>query len=89
MTSPIGLGIQPILEEFSREGCVLVPGIFDPEEVAALRAKTDRFAADETLAARHRTSLARQVATCASGTKGTAVERSANLRPLTPCSANS
>ena len=55
MTSPSGLDIQPILEEFSREGCVLVPGIFSPEEVAALREKTDRFAADETLAARHRT----------------------------------
>ena len=55
MTSPSGLEIQPILEEFTHEGCVLAPGIFSAEEVAALRAKMDRFAADETLSTRHRT----------------------------------
>ena len=44
-----------ILEEFACEGCVRVPGVFPRERVAALREKTDRFAADETLPARHRT----------------------------------
>src|SRR5581483_9604515 len=30
-----------IAEEFFREGCVVVPGVLTPEEVAALREKTD------------------------------------------------
>jgi ectoine hydroxylase-related dioxygenase (phytanoyl-CoA dioxygenase family) len=51
---PTALDLPPILEEFAHEGCVLVPGLFSAEEVAALRELTDRFAADETLAARHR-----------------------------------
>lgn len=46
---------RSILEEFAREGCVRVAGIFSPEQVAALREKTDRFAEDETIPARHRT----------------------------------
>jgi len=46
---------EAILEEFACEGCVRVPGVFPRERVAALREKTDRFAADETLPARHRT----------------------------------
>src|SRR5207247_732170 len=54
-TGAVGREMTPILEEFFREGCVLVPGIFDPEEIAALRAKSDQFAADESLSTRHRT----------------------------------
>lgn len=34
---------QRIAEEFFREGCVLVPGVLSPEEVAALREKTDDY----------------------------------------------
>jgi ectoine hydroxylase-related dioxygenase (phytanoyl-CoA dioxygenase family) len=47
--------LRSVLDEFAREGCALVPGIFGAEEAAALRAKTDQFAADETLSNRHRT----------------------------------
>jgi ectoine hydroxylase-related dioxygenase (phytanoyl-CoA dioxygenase family) len=54
-TSPVTREMQPIVEEFFREGCVRVPGMLTPEEAAALRAKTDRFAADESLSSRHRT----------------------------------
>src|SRR5207248_8309173 len=54
-TSPSQLQMQPILEEFFREGCVLVPGILDPETVAALRAKTDFFAADPSAPDKHKT----------------------------------
>ncbi|HZT41338.1 MAG TPA: phytanoyl-CoA dioxygenase family protein [Chthonomonadaceae bacterium] len=32
-----------IAEEFFREGCVLVPGVLTPEEVIALREKTDDY----------------------------------------------
>jgi ectoine hydroxylase-related dioxygenase (phytanoyl-CoA dioxygenase family) len=55
MTSPVEQELEPILEEFAREGCILVPGVLTPEEVAALRARTDQFAADESLSKRHRT----------------------------------
>jgi ectoine hydroxylase-related dioxygenase (phytanoyl-CoA dioxygenase family) len=44
-----------MVEEFFREGCALVPGVLTLEEVAALREKADRFAADESLPTRHRT----------------------------------
>src|SRR5579859_4681764 len=32
---------RQIAEEFFREGCVLVPGVLTPDEVTALREKTD------------------------------------------------
>src|SRR5258707_376588 len=35
--------IRWITEEFCREGCVLIPGVLTPEEVTALRAKTDDY----------------------------------------------
>lgn len=54
-TRPADRDMQPIVEEFFREGCALVPGVLTPEEVAALRAKTDVFAADTSIPARHRT----------------------------------
>ncbi len=47
--------LAPIVEEFFREGVVLVPGVLSAEEVAALRAKTDAAAADPDTAARHKT----------------------------------
>jgi ectoine hydroxylase-related dioxygenase (phytanoyl-CoA dioxygenase family) len=47
---------QKVAEVFSQEGCVLIPNVLTPEEVAQLREKTDAFAADETIAAKHRTS---------------------------------
>lgn len=34
---------QQIVEEFLREGCALIPGVLTPDEVAALRAKTDYY----------------------------------------------
>jgi ectoine hydroxylase-related dioxygenase (phytanoyl-CoA dioxygenase family) len=54
-TSPVTREMQPIVEEFFRAGCVRVPGVLTPEEATALRVKTDRFAADESLSTRHRT----------------------------------
>lgn len=43
-----------IAEEFFREGCVLVPGVLSPNEVAALRARTDDyFARREEIPAEH------------------------------------
>jgi hypothetical protein len=32
-----------IAEEFFREGCALVPGVLSPDEVAALRERTDDY----------------------------------------------
>jgi hypothetical protein len=52
-TEPAALEMQPIIEEFFREGCVLVPGILNADEVAALRAKTDELAADPNTSPRH------------------------------------
>jgi ectoine hydroxylase-related dioxygenase (phytanoyl-CoA dioxygenase family) len=49
------LELEPIVEEFFREGCVLVPGVLDPETVTALRAKTDFFAADPSTLDKHKT----------------------------------
>jgi ectoine hydroxylase-related dioxygenase (phytanoyl-CoA dioxygenase family) len=46
--------MEPIVEEFFREGCVLVPGVLDPGEVAALRAKTDFFVTNPDTPDRHR-----------------------------------
>jgi ectoine hydroxylase-related dioxygenase (phytanoyl-CoA dioxygenase family) len=54
-TRPGQREMQPIIEEFFREGCVLVPGVLGLEEAAALRAKTDFFAADPNTAGRHKT----------------------------------
>src|SRR6266852_6048581 len=51
---PIQIEMPPIVEEFFREGCVLVPGVLDAETVAALRAKTDFYAADPNTPARHK-----------------------------------
>jgi hypothetical protein len=43
-----------IAEEFFREGCALVPGVLSPEEVAALRERTDDyFARRDALPPRH------------------------------------
>jgi ectoine hydroxylase-related dioxygenase (phytanoyl-CoA dioxygenase family) len=55
VTRPVRQEMQQIVDEFFREGCVLVPGILGPEDVAALRAKTDFFAADPEAPARHNT----------------------------------
>lgn len=52
-TKPVAPEMQPIVEEFFREGCVLVPGILNAVEVAALRAKTDDLAADPNTSERH------------------------------------
>jgi ectoine hydroxylase-related dioxygenase (phytanoyl-CoA dioxygenase family) len=54
LTRPAALEMEPIIEEFFREGCVLVPGILDAEAVAALRAKTDALAADPNCSDRHK-----------------------------------
>ncbi len=35
--------LKEIADEFSREGCVVVPGIFSPEMVKQLRDKTDNY----------------------------------------------
>jgi ectoine hydroxylase-related dioxygenase (phytanoyl-CoA dioxygenase family) len=43
---------------FAREGCVRIPNVFTPGEVAALRAATDKCAADETLSGKYRTAVA-------------------------------
>ena len=32
---------REIADEFAREGCVLVPGVFSPDEVKVLRERTD------------------------------------------------
>lgn len=39
-----------VLEEFHREGFVLIPGVLSPEEVAALRQRSDEIFADPALA---------------------------------------
>lgn len=45
---------RQIAETFFREGCALVPGVLAPEEVVALREKTDDyFARRDSLAPRH------------------------------------
>lgn len=51
---PVERQMKPIIEEFFREGVVLVPGVLDPGEIAALCAKTDDFAANPDTPARHR-----------------------------------
>jgi phytanoyl-CoA dioxygenase PhyH len=38
---------------FFREGCVIITGLFSPEETAVLRAKTDSYAADPSTPAKH------------------------------------
>ena len=43
-----------IADEFAREGCVLVPGVFSPDEVTVLREHTDDyFHRRETLPQHH------------------------------------
>jgi hypothetical protein len=45
---------KEIADEFAREGCVLVPGVLTPSEVAELRAKTDYYFENrESVPARH------------------------------------
>src|SRR5687768_16656926 len=53
LTKPAALDLQPIIEEFFREGCVLVPGVLSADDVAAVRAKTDALAADPNTPKRH------------------------------------
>ena len=49
--------ISAMAEEFFREGCVLIPNILAPDEVAALRTKTDEYALNPDPASK-RTSFA-------------------------------
>jgi hypothetical protein len=45
---------REIAEEFHREGCVVVPGVLTPDEVRALRERTDQYFIDrESLPPRH------------------------------------
>jgi hypothetical protein len=37
--------LQPLLDEFQREGCAVVPGVLSPDEVATLRELTDEHIA--------------------------------------------
>lgn len=53
--SSVSLDLQPIVEVFHREGCVRVPCLLPAQDVAALRARTDFFAADPETADRHKT----------------------------------
>lgn len=55
LMKPAPIAMQPSVEEFFREGCVLVPGVLSPETVAALRAKTDCFASDPNTPGKHKT----------------------------------
>ena len=52
--------LSEMAETFFREGCVLIPNILAPDEVAALRAKTDEYALNPDPASRH-TSFAANV----------------------------
>ena len=52
--------LEPIVEEFFRDGVAVVSGVLNPDEVAAMRAKTDDFARDPDLPARHRSYNARR-----------------------------
>ena len=45
--------ITAIIDEFSREGCVVIPRVLTADEVAALRAKTDEWAANGDPASKH------------------------------------
>jgi ectoine hydroxylase-related dioxygenase (phytanoyl-CoA dioxygenase family) len=36
--------LSALVDDFHREGCILIPNVFSGDEVAALRAKTDAFA---------------------------------------------
>jgi hypothetical protein len=45
--------LSQVAEEFSREGCAIIPRVLTPEEVRALRAKTDDFALNPDPASTH------------------------------------
>jgi hypothetical protein len=45
--------LHQITEEFFREGCVVIPNVLTPEEVAVLRAKTDEYAANPNTPKKH------------------------------------
>ena len=45
--------LSAMAEEFFREGCALIPNILAPDEVAALRAKTDEYALNPDPASKH------------------------------------
>jgi len=45
--------IQQLAEEFFRDGCVIIPGVLGGAEVAALREKTDSYAASLSPASQH------------------------------------
>jgi ectoine hydroxylase-related dioxygenase (phytanoyl-CoA dioxygenase family) len=53
LTKPAARDMDPIIEEFFREGCVLVPGVLTADDVAAVCAKTDALAADPNTPKRH------------------------------------
>ncbi len=50
--------LADLMEEFSREGCVVIPNILTAAEVTALRAKTDEYAADPNTPSKHLTMAA-------------------------------
>src|SRR4051794_2178846 len=48
-----GQDVLDVADVFFREGCVVVPQVLAAEEVAALRAKTDEYAANPDPASKH------------------------------------
>lgn len=48
-----GQKLQPIIDEFFRDGCVLIPNVLTAEEVAVLREKTDHYAAKLSPESKH------------------------------------
>jgi ectoine hydroxylase-related dioxygenase (phytanoyl-CoA dioxygenase family) len=51
--SPHQQEFAEVVEEFFREGCVLIPNVLTMDEVNALRAKTDEYAATADPAGKH------------------------------------
>ena len=47
--------LAELLEEFHREGSVLIPNVLTPDEVVALRTKTDEYAASVDKTSKHYT----------------------------------
>ncbi|MFN8492271.1 MAG: phytanoyl-CoA dioxygenase family protein [Caldilineaceae bacterium] len=47
--------LATLIEEFHREGSVLIPNVLTPDEVAALRTKTDEYAASVDKTSKHYT----------------------------------
>lgn len=50
--------LAAIVDEFLREGCVLIPNVLRADEVAALRTKTDEYAANPNTPRKHLTMAA-------------------------------